>query len=211
MSPSTASDPWPPAHCPPLAWPTLANQNERFAWYRAVIEAYAQLWEEHVTQTRMAPVGEKDLTDLENRLGCALPPALRAYHQTLGALSLAETLCSVAESDTPIQPLLEAFPAIEDIAENEDQLSLAHELIVFSDYLGNGNMFCFHRKTGEVYYFDHDGGAMLTCFFPSPQNYLDALMIRCLAEIHQETANEASEESILAQRFGQQLVRKWLY
>jgi hypothetical protein len=180
-----------------LAWPVLSSQVERLAWYRAVIEAYSSL---------LSPVAESDLSALESRLGCPLPPALRAYHLELGALSLAETLCSVTPGSTPIQPLLDAFPGIVEITEDAAEITLAENLIAFGDYLGNGNMFCFHRQTGEVYYFDHDTGDMLTRFFPSPQEYLEALMILCLAEIYDERG-----EAILTQRFGASLVEKWLY
>lgn len=195
-------------NCPPLAWPTLSTQAERAAWYRSTIEVYSGLWDGHVTQAKLSPVSERDLSPLEARLGCPLPTALRAYHVEFGALSLAEKLCSVTDGHTPIQPLLDAYPGITDIAENEADLALAKELVAFGDYLGNGNMFCFHRQSGDVYYFDHDTEPMLTPFFPSTQDYLDALMIRCLAEVHD---NDEGGEAILVERFGNALVRKWLY
>lgn len=205
------SDQWPPANCPPLAWPVLASEAERLAWYRAVVEAYLLLWAGHPSQVKLAPVTEEALSALEERLACPLPPALRTYHLELGALSLAERLCSVTAGNTPIQPLLDAYPGIVDIAENDADIALAKKLIAFGDYLGNGNMFCFHRQTGEVYYFDHDSGSMLTRFFPSPQAYLDALMIRCLSEIYEGEPGCEDSESILIQRFGKSLIKKWLY
>lgn len=79
---------------------------------------------------------------------------------------------------------------------------------MFGDYLGNGNMFCFHRETGAVYYFDHDSPPMLTRFFNEPQSYLDALMILTLAEVHDDA--ERGEE-LLAERFGDVAARKWRY
>ncbi|CAN7436319.1 SMI1/KNR4 family protein [Acidovorax sp. LjRoot129] len=208
MTTENPSEQWPPANCAPLAWPILSSQAERFVWYRSVIEVYSLLWEGHVTQANLAPVSESDLSGLEARLGCPLPPALRAYHSEFGALSLAEKLCSVTDGDTPIQPLLHAYSGISDIAENEADIALASELVVFGDYLGNGNMFCFHRQTGEVYFFDHDTRGMLTPFFSSTQVYLDALMIRCIAEVHE---NDEGGEAVLVERFGNALVRKWLY
>ncbi len=199
---------WPPADCPPIEWPELDDQAARLTWYRSVIAAYAALWEGHVSQPRLAPVGEDELAALEARLGCPLPPALRAYHRELGALSLAERLCSVTGGDTPIEPLRDAYPGIVDLTNDASELALADELVAFGDYLGNGNLFCFHRQTGEVYYFDHDTSAMLTRFFADVEAYLDALMIRCLAEVHE---NDEAGEALLARRFGAQLVRKWLY
>lgn len=204
----TNPDDWPPPGCPPLAWPDLSGPNARLDWYRAVILAYSALWDGHSSEPRLAPVSETDLAELEQHLGCALPASLRQYHADLGALSLSETLCSVARGSTPIQPLLEAFPGIVDLSEDEAERTLARELIAFGDYLGNGNMFCFHRQTGEVYYFDHDDGAVLTHFFPAVDQYLDALMIKCLAEVHED---DETGEMLLVERFGLPLVRKWMY
>jgi len=210
--PTVPPDPWPPAGCPPLAWPTLSDSIARSRWYGAVIRAYAALWQDHVSQASIAPSSNADLDDLEARIGCSLPAPLREYHRQFGALSLAESLCSVGSGHTPIQALRDAYPGIADIAEDlpggDILLALADELVAFSDYLGNGNMFCFRRNSGEVYYFDHDDGEPLTRFFASVDDYLDALMIRCLAEIHED---DEGGETLLTQRFGEPLVRKWLY
>ena len=212
MNDSTAPDPWPPAGCPPLMWPDLSHPIARSRWYADVIRAYAALWQDHASQTSIAPATAADLDDLEARLGCRLPAPLREYHRQFGALSLAESLCSVGESHTPIQALRDAYPGITDIAEDlpegDAMLALADELVVFGDYLGNGNMFCFRRNGGEVYYFDHDEGEPLTRFSASVEDYLDALMIRCLAEIHED---DEGGETLLTEHFGLPLVQKWLY
>lgn len=205
------TDDWPPSGCPSLNWPVFSATDTRSDWYRAVITAYAALWEGHVSQAHFAPVSEADLLDLEARLSCTLPSALKAYHREFGALSLAEKLCSVSPvGDSPIQPLLEAYPGIVDLLEHEDEqvMELFEDMIVFGDYLGNGNMFCFDRENCEVFYFDHDDGSMLSPFFTSVEEYLDALMIRCLAEIYED---EDAGLDLLAQRYGSELVRKWLY
>lgn len=201
---------WPPLGCPVLEWPDLSSELARLAWYAAVISAYKELWAGHSSEASICPVAQHALDDLENRLGCRLPPALVEYHRAFGALELAERLCSVEESDLSIQPLMDAFPGIVDLSPVDDAefLALASELVVFCDYLGNGNMFCFHKKSGEVYYFDHDSEPLLSYFFPSVHEYLDGLMIRSLAEIHD--AGEHGED-LLVQRFGETVVRKWLY
>jgi hypothetical protein len=66
-----------------------------------------------------------------------------------------------------------------------DDIRQAEALIVSGDYLGNGNMFCFHRESGIVYYFDHDSEPLLTKFFDDTQTYLDTLMLITLAEVHE--------------------------
>lgn len=197
---------WPPAGCPPLAWPDLPDQAARLNWYLAAIGAYGALWEGHVNEPELTPVSEDALQALEQRLGCPLPRSLRDYHRQLGVLSLAEVLCSVGPGHTPIQPLLEAYPGIVEIGDVD--LVLAGKLVAFGDYLGNGNLFCFHRESGAVYYFDHDTGAALTRFFDSPEEYLDALMLLGLAEVYDD---DDAAEALISQRYGEDLVRKWRY
>ena len=41
---------WPPAGCPPLAWPDLPDQAARLNWYLAAIGAYGARWEGHVNE-----------------------------------------------------------------------------------------------------------------------------------------------------------------
>jgi hypothetical protein len=194
---------WPPEGCPPLEWPDLPDQDTRFRWYLSVIQAYSLLWD-----VIFAPVSADVLTELELQLKCPLPESLRKYHKEIGVLDLSERLCSAVAGNTPIQPLLDAFPGLSDITESKEDFILSSSLIVFGDYLGNGNMFCFHRENGEVYYFDHDSGPLLTRFFSTVEQYLDALMVRCLSEIYE---NDEEGEKLLVEKFGPVLVRKWLY
>ncbi|MBP5100091.1 SMI1/KNR4 family protein [Pseudomonas protegens] len=206
MTDQTTPEQWPPAGCPLLAWPNLPDQAARLNWYLAAIGAYGALWEGHVNEPELTPVSEDALQALEQRLGCPLPRSLRDYHRQLGVLSLAEVLCSVGPGHTPIQPLLEAYPGIVEISDVD--LVLAGKLVAFGDYLGNGNLFCFHRESGAVYYFDHDTGTALTRFFDSPEEYLDTLMLLCLAEVYDD---DDAAEALISQRYGEDLVRKWRY
>ncbi|ERO64022.1 hypothetical protein [Pseudomonas piscis] len=48
----------------------------------------------------------------------------------------------------------------------------------------------------------------LTPFFDSPQDYLDALMLLCLAEVHDD---DDGVEALISQRYGEDLLRKWRY
>lgn len=209
MAESPSGGIWPPPDCPPLVWPDLTDDAQRRTWYRAVIAGYAALWEGHVSAPVLRPATVASLDALEVRIGCALPPPLRAYHLQLGALSLGETLCDPAPTGAaPIQSLAAAWPALGDMDLPEDQRALVPEMVVFGDYLGNGNMFCFHGRTGAVHYFDHDQAPHLVRFFDSTADYLDALMLLTLAEVHED---EETGEALLRQRHGDALVRKWRY
>lgn len=210
-----SSAPWPPDGCPPLMWPELSNPTARGRWYADVIGAYAALWQGHVSQASIAPSSDADLDALEARLGCRLPAPLGEYHRQFGALSLAETLCSVEIGDTPIQALRKAYPGIVDIAEDlpdgDVLLALADEMVAFGDYLGNGNMFAFERDGGAVWYFDHDDGAPLTRFFDGVVDYLDALMVLSLGKVHDVDGDRTAARKLVAERHGESLVRKWMY
>ncbi len=196
---------WPPPNCPPLEWPESLDAPRRHEWYAATIEAYSLLWKGHVKQARVEPVAEEEIVRLEQRIATSLPEPLRTYHRQFGALKLAETLCSVAPSSNPIQLLVDAFPSFAEVGVD---LDAAREQIVFGDSLGSGNLFCFHRRTGEVFFFDHDDGSPLTRFFDDANGYLDALMIKCLAQVHE---NRERGEQLLISKLGRPLVRKWLY
>lgn len=194
---------------PPLAWPEFTDEKKRLAWWRACVQAWRAQWNNPSPFAAFKPA---EIEALEQRLGCALPPMLRLYHQQIGALDLAETLCSVTPDNyANIEPLIDAYPGISDILENapdaDRQWALVNQLIAFGDYLGNGNLWCFHRESGEVWYFDHDSSPMLTQLFTDVGQYLDVLMFKCLLDVHGEEDNE----DLLRERLGDEVVDKWMY
>lgn len=202
-SPAPASD------LPPLVWPEFSDDKARLDWWRSCALAWLDQWEK---PSPLTPVKPEEVDALEQRLGCTIPPLLRIYHEKIGTLDLAETLCSVAPAKyASIEPLHNAYPGISDILEGvpdaDAQWALVNRLIAFGDYLGNGNMWCFHRETGEVWYFDHDSSPMLTQIFSNVGQYLDILMFKCLLEVHGEEDNE----ELLRERLGDAVVEKWMY
>lgn len=205
MAQDDAPPSWPPPGCPPLAWP--APGDDRQAWYRAAIGAFETLWGGR--RGRLQPATEAAVAAAEARLGCRLPPALRAYHLTFGTLDLSERLCSLdARAPVPLQPLRAAYPSIDEVPASDEERALVPELVAFGDALGSGNMFCFHRATGEAWFFDHDQAPAIVRFAGDVGDYLDALVLRTLAEVHERPDDG---EPLLEQRFGAALVRKWLY
>ncbi|MGC6386050.1 SMI1/KNR4 family protein [Ewingella sp. S1.OA.A_B6] len=206
---SNTNKPLPASEIPPLVWPEFADDKTRLDWWRTCVQAYLALWENPAPLT---PVTAKELEALGQRLSCSIPPLLRTYHEQIGTLNLAETLCSVTPAKyASIEPLRDAYPGITDILEDapdaDQQWARVNPLIVFGDYLGNGNLWCFHRETGEVWYFDHDCSPMLTQIFTDVGQYLDTLMFKCLLEAHGEEENE----DLLRERLGDAVVEKWMY
>lgn len=206
---SDTHPPAPPSDLPPLAWPGFADDNARLDWWRVCALAWLDQWE---NPSPLTPAKPEEVVALEQRLGCPLPPLLRRYHEQIGTLDLAETLCSVTPAKyASIEPLHNAYPGISDILEDApdaDALwALVKQLVVFGDYLGNGNMWCFHVETGEVWYFDHDSSPMLTQIFSDVGQYLDVLMFMCLLTVHGEEDNE----DLLREHLGDAVVEKWMY
>ena len=197
----------PNADLPPLAWTDFASDAARIQWWQQCVRAY-------LNGRDFTPASRAALDDCEQRIGCPLPPMLRAYHQHIGVEYLAE----VINPPERIEPLLDAFPGLEDILEDMSAeqaaatRALVEQLIAFGDYLGNGNLWCFHRQTGQVWYCDHDTGECLTQIFDDVRDYLDAVMILSLAEAHDlEGEDHEAAESILRQRLGDAVVEKWMY
>jgi SMI1-KNR4 cell-wall len=195
---------------PALAWPSNLDEDSRDNWYHAVILEYLALWDDDVTEAMFTPATAKQIEAVEKKIGCPLPAALKNYHLKFGVVELGEQLCKLKDPqyDVFIQPLLDAFPGIDDMDFSEADMNLAEQLIVFGDYLGNGNMWCFHAESQKIYYFDHDSEPQLTLFFDEMHEYLDALMIRSLGEIHDD---DATAEALLTEKIGKNLVKKWLY
>lgn len=219
-------DVWDEADLPEPYWqPADASLDQRLAhWYQG-LQAHAWM-DEEPAQAR--PFSRAELRLCEWRLGCNLPESLRDYLLQLGVLDWAERLLSPcfdlvapdADMDA-IGSVQVVFPGIADIVEmSAPQQALAlkaqlSELVVFGDYLGNGNLWCFDRRDGSVWYLDHDSSPLLTRMFDDVGDYLDALALMSLCRSHAVAQGrddgDEQAEVLLEKRFGRALIRKWMY
>ncbi|MEQ6475058.1 SMI1/KNR4 family protein [Comamonas sp. wu1-DMT] len=219
-------DVWDEADLPEPYWlPADASLDQRLAhWYQG-LQAHAWMDEE---PAQVKPFSRAELRLCEWRLGCALPQSLRDYLLQLGVLDWAERLLSPrfdlmapdADMDA-IGSVQVVFPGIADIVEmSASQQALAleaqlSELVVFGDYLGNGNLWCFDRCDGSVWYLDHDSSPLLTRMFDDVGDYLDALALMSLCRSHAVAQGrddgDEQAEVLLEKRFGRALIRKWMY
>lgn len=103
------------------------------------------------------PVSKEEILALETKLGTTLPENLKLFYETFGIADIGEQLQEFAEVDW-IKDIWADAPQYGPDFSDEDKLALPY-LISFSDYLGNGNMFCFHSETKEIYYYDRDARA----------------------------------------------------
>lgn len=167
-----------------------------------IIEAYAY----NVYEEPAAPVSAEEISACEQRLATTLPQDLKLFYQRFGAAKLTEILCPLPEffclGDNPAQ--------LTDYTKEEQ--AVLKELVVFGEYLGNGNLWCFHKQTKEIYYFDHDTQPNINGMFATFYEYLQALLILTQGELgsHIEGIDKQCEE-IVVSLIGQERVQKWLY
>jgi len=174
-----------------------------------IIQELANNWNNELTE----PISEETIFELEKRLGASLPSNLKLFYQKFGIAKIGEQLQSIDEIGW-IKDIWKDAPQYGPDFSKDDKKHLPF-LISFSDYLGNGNMFCFHSETKEIYYFDHDTKPYITKLFNSVSDYIQGCLISCQSdlfdqEIGQEKVEEWCEE-ILDEMFGKDIVEKWKY
>jgi hypothetical protein len=204
------------SHLPLIAWPNFSNDNEYKAWMAQAILAYLSIWADNPTEADFKPANPQIIRKLEIALGCELPQALKNYHLNFGVTELAERLNKLdIDDDYGIKSLLDAYPGIVDMELSARDMADVQQMIAFGDYLGNGNMWCFHRQSQAIYYFDHDSAPVLTAMFDDVKDYLDVLMVMNIAHAHTDLDGTQDAiklyEPLLNERFGKAFIKKWMY
>ncbi len=169
----------------------------------AILQDIADNWGDE----RVSPSAEAELAATERRLGAALPPALRLLYANFGPADVGEQLQALKDME-PLQHWVEGFPW--DSISPEEAAALPH-LVTFSEYLGNGNAFCFHTQDHSVWYFDHDTDPTLTRFFDDAGDYFKGCLIKAQQDLLEEPEAEDLVEEMLVELFGEKIVAKWLY
>lgn len=174
-----------------------------------IIKELADNWGDEIAE----PIRLETILELEKRIGTTLPNSLKLFYQNFGIAEIGEELQDLDEIGW-IRNIWKDEPQYGPEFTEEDKKNLPF-LISFSDYLGNGNMFCFHSETKEIWYYDHDTQPYLTKLFNDAGDYLKGCLISCQSdlfnqEIGQEKVEKWSEE-ILITMFGKDIVKKWKY
>jgi len=172
---------------------------------RIILESLAENFDDELAE----PVSDDQIAELEKRLGTDLPSGLKLFYKTFGIAEIGEELQSFDDLDW-IKNIWADAPEYGPDFTEEDQRSLPY-LITFSDYLGNGNMFCFHTETKEIYYFDHDSAPYITKIFKSVDDYLKGCLVFAQTELSADEQVEKWAEEIVVDLLGKDVVRKWRY
>lgn len=173
-----------------------------------IIAALNELW----SKDTATPISAEEIDSLELRLGTSLPDTLRLFYQTFGIADIGEELQQFDDIDYLVK-IWEPHPEYGPDFTVEDKAVLPF-LITFSDYLGNGNMFCFHKDTKEIYYFDHDTQPYITKLFTRFDDYLKGCLISAqtdlFGDVEQDLVDRWTEE-IIGELVGEDVVKKWKY
>ncbi len=184
------------------------GENDWETKTRLIIESIAENWNDDLKE----PIPIKEVEELESRLGTSLPGGLRLFYQAFGIADIGEQLQSLDEIGW-LKNIWAEQPQYGPDFTDEDNKFLPH-LVSFSDYLGNGNMFCFHSETKEIYYYDHDSKPYLTKMFEHVDDYLKGCLIFAQSDLFGEAEQDEVEkwaEEIVSAMVGEDTVRKWRY
>lgn len=175
---------------------------------QTILEALANNWGGAFERK---PILEEEITELEKRLGTTLPQSLKIFYQTFGVVDIGEELIAIDEID-----FVQKFWSIPEYAPDfsAEEKEIIPNLVWFGDYLGNGNMFCFHKETKEIYYFDHDTKPYITKLFNDFGDYLKGCLILAQAELSSKGKHKKVEqwtEEITTEIFTEEVIEKWRY
>jgi hypothetical protein len=174
-----------------------------------IIEALAQNWEDELKE----PISASEISELEDRLGTTLPEQLNIFYQTFGLANIGEELQSFEDMGW-LKDTGAADPEYGVDFASEDTALLPY-LVTFSDYLGNGNMFCFHSKTKEIYYFDHDEAPYIYKMFNTVDDYIKCCLIFAQSDLFGKNASQEDvdkwTEEIVETLIDKNNIRKWRY
>ncbi|MFK8270982.1 SMI1/KNR4 family protein [Capnocytophaga stomatis] len=157
-------------------------------------------------------VTEEEIQEIEKHLGAKLPDSLKLFYKTFGVADIGEELIDLKNISYLKEWWEEDAEYGPDFSE-EDKKVLPY-LVWFGDYLGNGNMFCFHTKTHEIYYFDHDTLPYLTKLFDDFSDYLKGCLIFLqLNYVSDEKWAKFEEvlEEVVSEFISEEVIKKWRY
>ena len=174
---------------------------------RSLLEAIAENWGNELKE----PVSASALAALKARLGTTLLDSLKLFYQTFGLTDIGEQLQELDDIGW-IRDIWADAPQYGPDFTEEDKRQLPY-LVSFSDYLGNGNLFCFHSETKEIYYYDYDQRPCITKMFDSVDDYLKGYLLFAQGDLFSEEVGQEKVEQwvteIVIGLVGERIIKKW--
>ena len=151
---------------------------------------------------------EDSIKKCEKTLGTTLPNDLKLFYLRFGAAKLMEKLFNVEDFEYFTancgQKFLDHY--------NKEEQDILSKLIVFGDYLGNGNVWCFHKDTKEIFYYNHDTKPNINQMSMTFYEYLQSLLIFTQGAIGDEIENLFNQcEKKVVELIGKDRVKVWQY
>lgn len=175
---------------------------------KSILYTWSRIWSEPMA----SPKKESDIHFVEKKLNISLPESMKAFYLAFGIADIGEILLPF-NNFMFLKDLWEDVEAKPEFTENEEELLT--ELVLFGDYLGNGNMWSFHKETQEIYYFDHDTKPYVSCLFETFDEYLKACLIFAQVEFFGDNVRPADLEEWIEEKvvemYGEDIVKKWRY
>lgn len=142
---------------------------------RLILESLADLNDDEIAPA----IDDEQILKLEQRLNCRLPESLKIFYQHFGIADIGEQLQQFADIGY-LKDIWANAPQYAPEFSQTDLAVLPH--LITSDYLGNGNMFCFHDISKEIYYFDHDDTPYLSKILDCVGDYIKGCLILVQSE-----------------------------
>ncbi len=169
-----------------------------------ILEAYADYLGDEMSE----PTTTDSIKQCEKKLGTTLPNDMKLFYLRFGAARLIEGLFTVKEFQFITakwgQNFLDHY--------TKDEQDVLSKLIAFGDYLGNGNVWCFHKDTKEIFYYNHDNKPNINQMFGTFYEYLQSLLIFTQGVIGEDIENfEKEVEQLVVELIGKDRVKVWQY
>ena len=148
------------------------------------------------------------IKNCELTLGTTLPNDLKLFYLRFGAARLIEGLFNVEEFQYITanwgESLLDHY--------NKQEQTVLSKLIVFGDFLGNGNVWSFHKDTKEIFYYNHDSKPNINQMFGTFYEYLQSLLIFTQGVVGQDIEDfDKKIEQLVVKLIGNERVKVWQY
>ena len=183
---------------------SILNDRDWDTEISPIIEGYADFWGNELIQA----TSSNEIENCEKRLQTKLPEDLKIFYLRFGNARLCEDLLPVEEMDY----LTETWDASFFENHTETERQEIFKLIIFADYKGSGNFWCFHKDTKHIFYFNHDSNPNISAMFDTFEEYLKWMLIFTQGEIGQ--FNDGLEENLLEivqREIGKERIRIWHY
>jgi SMI1-KNR4 cell-wall len=154
------------------------------------------------------PTSEERIRKCEQTLGTSLPNDLKLFYLKFGVVKLMEELFEVEDFHFITKNLGANF--INDY--NTQEQSVLSELIVFGDYLGNGDVWCFHKESKKIFFFKHDTVPNINQMFETFYEYLQSLLIFSQGIMVEGNENfDKAIEQLVVKLIGKERLKVWQY